>query len=57
MNSHRKDSFLYDPDTSLTEEPEIYVLSVDLENYWHLNDDRSFSHVYRHSDSRISSVR
>ncbi|CAC5414114.1 unnamed protein product [Mytilus coruscus] len=66
MNSHRKDSVLYDPDISLTEEQlsqEIDILTAELEKYRHVNDDRSLSHgdtprtVFRHSDSGIGSVR
>ncbi|CAC5368127.1 unnamed protein product [Mytilus coruscus] len=66
MNSHRKDSVLYDPDISLTEEQlsqEIDILTAELEKYRHVNDDRSFSKVdtprtvFRHSDSGIGSAR
>ncbi|CAG2239410.1 unnamed protein product [Mytilus edulis] len=65
MNSHRKDSVLYDPDISLTEEQlsqEIDILTAELEKYRHVKD-RSISHVdtprtvFRHSDSGIGSVR
>ncbi|VDI17254.1 Hypothetical predicted protein [Mytilus galloprovincialis] len=48
MNSHRKDSVLYDPDISLTEEQlsqEIDILTAELEKYRHVKDDRSISHV------------
>ncbi|CAG2217205.1 unnamed protein product [Mytilus edulis] len=65
MNSHRKDSVLYDPDISLTEEQlsqEIDILTAELEKYRHVKD-RSISQVdtprtvFRHSDSGIGSVR
>ncbi|CAG2237614.1 unnamed protein product [Mytilus edulis] len=65
MNSNRKDSVLYDPDISLTEEQlsqEIDILTAELEKYRHVKD-RSISHVdtprtvFRHSDSGIGSVR